>query len=584
LVVGAVVAGLILVTDGGAQVALVTMAIGAVAILSYVVLVGYAGQVSLAGYALAGIAALVAGRLSETYGWSFPVVALLGVATAALAGLVFGIPALRSRGVTLAIVTLGLGIAVSNLIFTNPSFTGGLSGTKPRLPSLLGIDLASPRNFGVFVVAVAVIVGLVVRNVRAGRVGRRMLAIRSNERAAASLGISVGFVKLYAFVLSAAIVGVAGVLQAFRVASLEYSQFDFSRSLTLVSSALVGGAGYVAGALYGTLMLPNGIVTYWLRNVDNLQDWLLLVGGILLILTLVLNPDGIAHANQMTWRRIRRRKVRPGPTARASRLEPSARLTHLPVRREDATLIVEALTVRFGAVTAVDAISLQVGSGHILGVLGPNGAGKTTLIDAVSGFVRAQSGRVTVNDVDISRAAPHTRNRRGLGRSFQSVELFEDLTVEENLRVADEPHDRAMWVRDLLPRRARPLSPEALRVADSLELTHYFDRMPSEVPHGARSLLGVARAVLTGCPIILLDEPAAGLDERETADLARVLRALVHELNVGLLLVEHHVGMVMAVSDEILVMDFGKQLFRGSCADAVRDDEVRRAYLGLEVA
>jgi ABC-type branched-subunit amino acid transport system ATPase component len=139
-------------------------------------------------------------------------------------------------------------------------------------------------------------------------------------------------------------------------------------------------------------------------------------------------------------------------------------------------------------------------------------------------------------------------------------------------------------VRDLLPYRSDRLGPEATGLAESLDLTRFLHLTPSELPHGARSLLGVARTVLTGCPIVLLDEPAAGLDDHESNELARVLRSLAEDLNLGILLVEHHVGMVMSVSDEILVMDFGKPLFHGTCDDAARSPDVRRAYLGMEVA
>jgi sulfate-transporting ATPase len=576
----AAVACTIVLIAGDARTAIILMIIASIAALSQVVLVGYGGQVSLGHASLAGVAALVSGRLNQAQDLPFPLAAVAGVVAAAVAGLIFGLPAIRARGVVLAIVTLGLGVSVSQVLFSNPDFTGGLQGTRTSPPSFAGIDLSSERSFGLFALVLATLIALLVRNLRKGRVGRRLLAIRSNERAATSIGIPVTGTKLYAFVVSASIVAVAGVLLAFRTRSVDYSNFDFRHNLLIVSAALIGGVGYLAGIGVAAFNTPGGLIEYWLRGVDNLDDWLLLVGGSLLVLTLVVHPDGVADAGERLASRMRRtrsRRAEPEPLVTAAAITEGAK------RRDATCLKVEGLTVQFGAVKAVNEVSLVVRSGEILGVLGANGAGKTTLTDAVSGFVRANAGTIRLDGTDITRLKPYQRSLRGLGRSFQTVELFDGLTVRDNLLVACEETSRSMWLGDLLRPRRDGLSPYAQAVVGRLGLEPWIDRTPTELPQGPRALVGVARAIVTGCGILLLDEPAAGLDHQETKELGMVLRSICADLDIGILLIEHDVELVRSVSDRVAVLDFGALIFEGSCEDALSDARVKEAYLGVEV-
>jgi branched-chain amino acid transport system ATP-binding protein len=244
-----------------------------------------------------------------------------------------------------------------------------------------------------------------------------------------------------------------------------------------------------------------------------------------------------------------------------------------------ALLNVEGLTVSYGGVTAVKDVDLAVRAGRVVGLIGPNGAGKTSTIDALTGYHAPSAGTVTFADEDITRLRPHLRARRGLARTWQSVELFDDLTVEENLMVANERMGVVAALRDLL----LPIGKHPRDAVDwALELcglTEVADRMPTELSHGRRKLVGVARALAQRPRLVLMDEPAAGLDTDESVELGRHLRALPEE-GVTVLLVDHDMGLVLSICDEVVVLDFGQVIARGTPAEIRADEAVIGAYLG----
>jgi branched-chain amino acid transport system ATP-binding protein len=243
-----------------------------------------------------------------------------------------------------------------------------------------------------------------------------------------------------------------------------------------------------------------------------------------------------------------------------------------------AVLETRKICVRFGSVQALLDVDIDVPAGQLVGLIGPNGAGKTTFVDAVTGFVPA-SGQVRLDGRDISAEPPHVRTRLGLARTWQTIELFDDLTVQENLLVAAQrPTVRSSLAEVVLGRRQRRVSEvdEAIRV---LDIGEYAGRMPSELPQGKRKLVGVARALAGRSKLILLDEPASGLDTSESVDLGRRLRRVVDE-GVSMLLVDHDMGLVLNICDEIYVIDFGHLLAHGTPEEVRRDPKVLAAYLG----
>jgi ABC-type branched-subunit amino acid transport system ATPase component/branched-subunit amino acid ABC-type transport system permease component len=582
--------GVLIATVFGADLiaALTVQMVAAIILLSLVVLTGYAGQLSLAQFALAGIGAYIAGRLAATQGWDLFPATIVGVLGATLVGTAFALPALRTRGVTLAVVTLGLGIAVQSMLFENQDLTGGINGTNVGEAHILGINIdatAHPERYGIFCLVILALTAFLVANVRRSRAGRRLVAIRTNERAAASLGVSVTGSKLFAFGLSAGIAALGGILLAFQTQSIIYAySFAPLASINALGGAVIGGVGYVAGPLVGGGFVPGSLGSFALDKIGNLGDWLTVIGGVSVILTLLSYPDGVVgDIVRLLQRPAERRRERRGERIPSDlRTEPngSGGPVPTPVRVREMTLEVTDLTVRFGGVTAVDGVSLTIRPGEVLGLIGPNGAGKTTVIDALTGFVKARHATIILGGERAEGWSVHRRARAGLCRSFQSLELFEDLSVAENLRAASDPRDALGYFTSLLPSRERGISAAAAAAIAEFELGPDLHRLPSALPYGRRRLVGIARAVATEPSVLLLDEPAAGLDDVESQELTHLIRRLADEWGMAILLVEHDMRLVMETCDRVAVLDFGKKLSEGSPDEVRTDPEVVAAYLG----
>jgi ABC-type branched-subunit amino acid transport system ATPase component/branched-subunit amino acid ABC-type transport system permease component len=568
--------------------AMITTLSLAVICVSIVVVTGYAGQLSLAQSVIAGVGALIAAKTAGHV--PFLVSLLIGAAGAMAAGILVGIPALRTRGVTLAIATLGLGSALISLVLTNTSYTNGQGGIAVTNQKIFGwsIDPLFKSNryaFVAFTVLVLVCIG--VANLRRGATGRRLIALRSNERAAASLGLQSSALKAYAFVLAAGIAGVGGVLYAFAQPTVVFDgttdNFSVFASILILAMTVAGGVGTVGGALIGSLMLAGGIVSQLLNGWSSINDYLPLIGGIGLVLVLMQGPDGLFEYNRLLLVKAGAKLSRFVPTL--PRL-PWPRHPHDPMRATEtsvvvkpATLTVKGLSVSFGGIKALRDVDLVIEPGKIHGLIGPNGAGKTTLIDAVTGFVKS-SGTVTLGSVDLSKLSARARARLGISRSFQSLELFDDLTILENLVVACERHRRFRYVTDLFwPGRAR-LSAAAVEAVRQFELGEVIDKRPDSISFGQRKTVAIARAIATAPPVLLLDEPAAGLNDQEAAELARLIRKVADEWKIGVLLVEHKVDLVTSISDTITVLESGRVLAAGTPREVVSTQAVIDAYLG----
>jgi ABC-type branched-subunit amino acid transport system permease subunit len=378
----------------------VTLCVGFI-LLSIVVVTGYAGQLSLAQYAIAGFGAWVAGRLVATHGTPFWLALLVGVLATVPVGVLFAIPAVRTRGINLAVVTLGLGTAMELMLFRNPDYTGGIQGTQVGDAKLFGWNINSithPTRYGLFVLVLFIVSVLVVANVRRGRSGRRMIAVRTNERAAAALGISVPAAKLYAFGLSAAIAGLGGILLVFRLSSVDYKEFTNFTSITDVGLGLLGGLGYLVGPVIGATLAAGAFSQQLLTSIfsDGVGKYIDLIGGVSILAIVLLNQDGIAREqiNQIRGLRTKlgARLPRLAPRISPPRELPDLEVVPVPSRR----LEVHDLSVAYGGNLAVDSVSLAIEPGRVTGLIGPNGAGKTTLIDAVTGFTRLAGGPLSL--------------------------------------------------------------------------------------------------------------------------------------------------------------------------------------------
>jgi ABC-type branched-subunit amino acid transport system ATPase component/ABC-type branched-subunit amino acid transport system permease subunit len=558
----------------------------AIVLLSIVVVTGYAGQLSLAQYAMAGFGAWVAGRLVAVYQIPFLLGLAAGIAAAVPLGMIFALPAVRTRGINLAIVTLGLGTAIELMLFNNGNYTGGIHGTPVGNPSLFGFEISSiryPARYGIFVLGMALLAVVLVANVRRGRSGRRLIAVRTNERAAASLGINIVAAKLFAFAFASALAALGGILLAFRLTSVSYQSFTNFTSITYAGLSLVGGVGHLLGAFVGAMMATAGFNQEVMESTwSGVGEYVQLISGIAILLVVLYNPDGVAAEWARTHRTLKRTK-KFGESYFIKLADVSEKVEAGDYQRVDPKqLIVEDLTVRYGSVTAVDHVGFTIEPGTICGLIGPNGAGKTSLIDALTGFTSTAEGRVRVGDVDITSMGATGRVQSGMARSFQSLELFDDTTVFENLSVAADPQNIGAYFRDLVWPVLPKFGPEVVRAIEEFKLDEDLHREVSDLSYGQRRLLAIARSVAMHPSVLLLDEPAAGLSSVESAELARVVRRLADEWGMSILLVEHDMNFVMGVCDKVVVIDFGVKIAEGTPSEVRNDQAVIAAYLGQQ--
>jgi ABC-type branched-subunit amino acid transport system ATPase component/branched-subunit amino acid ABC-type transport system permease component len=559
----------------------------AMILLSVVVLLGYAGQLSLAQFALGGVAAFAAVHLIDGAGLSFPVAALLAVLITLPVGVLLALPALRTRGIDLAVVTLGVAVSLSAIVFASSSLTGGALGMPTGPRTIFGWDFNAiqyPERYALVVFVLFVLCAIVAANLRRGIAGRRLIAVRTNERAAAALGISVFAAKLYAFAVAAVFAATGGIMLAFKDQMLTLSSIEPLQSILAVAYAVVGGVGFVIGPIFGSLLVAGSIGSWILESIFHNPDpaWLSIIGGVSVLVLVVFNQNGMvsAHIDQALWvGRKLRGLVRRGvikPDAAPTEVAVSGTRSKVP----EATLDVRNLTVRFGAVTAVKDASLTVSAGEVVGLIGPNGAGKTTAIDAITGFVPAADGTIGLDGENVSRWAAHRRARAGISRSFQSLELFESSTVRENITIGADRAGPEIYLSSLVRPRTPQLTPVAAAAVEELGLTEHLDVQVKELPYGMRRLVAIARAIAAGPSILLLDEPAAGLSGGEVTELVTVVRRLAREWGMGILLVEHDMGFVMEVCDRITVLNFGNQIATGTPTEVSHDPAVVAAYLG----
>jgi ABC-type branched-subunit amino acid transport system ATPase component/ABC-type branched-subunit amino acid transport system permease subunit len=600
------VAGLaaVLATSGSYRSAVITSLIFGVISLSLVVVTGYCGQISLAQLTLAGVAGFLLSPLTDSWGVPFPIAPLLAALGAGAIGVLVGLPALRIRGLLVGVVTLIFALTVEALWFRNNSFNGGVDGAQIANPELFGFDLgvgtgaAFPRPaFGILCLLVLAATAAGVAVLRTSRLGSAMLAVRANERSAAAAGISVVRVKIVGFAIGSFIAGIGGTLLAYKQTNVTFQSFSVFAGLTVFSTAFLAGITSVSGGIVAGLISAGGILFLSLDRAVDIGPWYAIASGLGVIITVIKNPEGVVgplhhQLDERRQARLRQTAAAAEPTGAeptdteiavaasspavspatpdlgdaGTGAAPAPPVAATPAAGGHPALRVAALTVTYGGVTAVDDVSFAVPTGRITGLIGPNGAGKTTAMDAICGFT-AYRGTVELGGRALRDLAPHRRARLGLGRTFQGLDLYEDLTVEENVVVGQ-------YVAG-----SRAGDEHLAAVLATLDLAAERERSVRELSQGHRQLVSIARALAGQPNVLLLDEPAAGLDSAESEWLAARLRA-VRDSGVTVLLVDHDVNLVLGLCDEIHVLDFGSRIASGP-PSAIRDDPaVTAAYLG----
>jgi ABC-type branched-subunit amino acid transport system ATPase component/ABC-type branched-subunit amino acid transport system permease subunit len=590
----------------GWSIAMANAAIAALVSLAIVIVTGYAGQISLATYAFMGIGALLGAHAAGTWGLGYPLTIVIGALAGAGGGFLMGLPAIRVRGIDLTVATLGFGIVIANTVFISSFFIGnnGFDGIVVPKPALFGLNVdpnVYPARFTILCLVVLLLVGIGAANLRRSAAGRRLLAVRANERGAAALGISVGGAKIAAFALGGAVAGLAGALTVFRSQTVTFTSYDVFQSIFALAFTVVSGVGYVAGAIYSGVISSGGPVSYLFRNLtSNIDVILAILSGVFVVQVMLQNPDGLIPlvSQQKAWllQRMRLRWRRPAEAAKYRSAKPQQAKTQPagvqqaqaepatvaagPVRPGQVVLRVDGLSLQYGAVRAVEDVSLEVRQGEILGVIGPNGAGKTSLIDTITGFARKTSGSIHLGDRDVSGWSIRRRARAGLGRTFQNLELFSDLTVRENLLAADDRRGVAAYLSGWVRPGSDRLTGAAADAAALLGLEGCLGSEIHTLPQGTQRLVAVARALAARPRVLCLDEPAAGLDQAERDAMSGAIKLVAQRLGLGVLIIEHNIDVVAGLCDDLLVLDFGKVAARGNPHEVLTSDIVRSAYLG----
>jgi branched-chain amino acid transport system ATP-binding protein len=532
------------------------------------VLVGLTGQMSLGHAGFYAIGAYAAAVLTTRAGWNLWMAMPIAILLTALVGAGVAGAALRVTGPYLAMVTIAFGIIVEGVLVEWVSVTNGPGGIfnipKPTLQVSYWI-----------ITALAALALSLVANLRRSAWGRAFLAVKGSDVAAESLGLSAYYVRIMAFTVSAAFAGAAGGMFAFLNGYVSPDSFTLQTSILFLLALLFGGEGRVAGPVVGSLVL-----TLLPELLTSLADYRLILYGGLLMVSIYWLPAGVIGALAPR----QREEAGRAPATTLARESTSAR-PGSDKEAAQALLHVSQASLSFGGVVALADVTLAVPARGIQAVIGPNGAGKTTLLNALSGFYVPDSGSICLDQRPVTGRPPYAIARLGVARTFQTAQVFGDLTVLENVAVGVTGARLGSVVSALVgapgTRRAEEdVRRRAFGLLQAAGLAEWAHRQADALPAGLRRRLEIARALATRPRLLLLDEPAAGLSPSEIKELDAHLIRLRDEGEPSIVLVEHHMDLVMAVSDHITVLDYGRVIASGT-PEAVRTNPaVIEAYLG----
>jgi branched-chain amino acid transport system permease protein len=528
-------------------------------------LTGYAGQISVGHGALVAIGAYALAIAETSGGLSFWSSAVIAMTAASGIGALMALPALRLSNWYFALVTLFFAQVVSDLLAEMTWLTGGFTGIAGiPAPALFGHELGDEGMY-VLVVGTVIVSFALLRNLVHSRLGRAMVAARDNPLSAAASGIPLVRVKLIAFIISAALAGLAGAIFAAQKTVISTDDFGAEFSIFFLLIIVVGGEGRLLGPIAGALiffLVPE--------LLGALATWRVLVYGVALLALMLFAPHGVVGALEDRWRR------RP----RAGR--PPSRVSL--ARAEGASLEIAGLWKGFGGVIALDSVNLNVPAGSVHGLVGPNGSGKTTLLNMISGFYPVDAGSVRLGQVDLTGRRAHRIARLGVGRTFQTPKLLGQMSLLDNVLLGAYAEERVNLI-DValrLPRsrhEAAGFRDIAMHLLDFVGLADRADDRAGAIPHGQQRLLEVARTLVSRPRLLLLDEPAAGLSMRELETLGVLIRA-ISALGSTILIVEHHLELIADVCQSVTVLNRGRILFAGTPAEAFAHPEVVDAYMG----
>lgn len=544
--------------------------------LSLGLLVRTSGQISLGHVAFAAIGATAFSHLvtSARLPW-LPALLTAGLLAAPL-GALLAIPAIRLTGLHLALNTFGFGITLAYMLYTTDLMFGttGAGVTVPR-PHLSWLALDSDQGVYYLILLLAILATALAVALNRSRLGRLLRAMADAPTTLATMGAAVNVTRVLAFCISAVLAAVAGALAGMARGTISVDSYHpllSLRYLALIMIVIGDAPWYALLAALGVVLIPSYITstqtTYWLQ---------LLFGIAAMRFALTA---GKTRESPLFLQRILESVFprRPEPVSAAL----CAPYNGAPVRVTPGVLEVQDLTVRFGGLVAVDGISLQAYTDRITGLIGPNGAGKTTTFNACSGLIHPSRGRVLLDGHDLSHKGPSARARRGLGRTFQQMQLFDSLTVWEHIAMSREASlagGNPLTHILVHPRDARTVREATVKALDLCNLMALAGKRVGSLSTAQQRLVELACCLAGPYKILLLDEPSSGLDRIETARFGEILQRVVAIRKVGILLVEHDMSLVMDICDYIYVLEFGRMIFEGTPQEVSRSPVVQTAYL-----
>ncbi|MBN9580475.1 MAG: branched-chain amino acid ABC transporter ATP-binding protein/permease [Afipia sp.] len=536
----------------------------AVAVFGLTVVLGLCGQINLAQAAFFGLGAYAVGLGTTDYQINFWICLVGGSVLALVAGALLGMTTLKLGGHYLAMVTISFQQIVTLVMINAIWLTRGPDGiSKIGRPALF----QSQQSFLALCVAVLAVIGYLVWHLPDTRMGRAMRAVRDNELAAGVAGIDIFRTKVAAFALSALLGGIGGGLFAGGFAYVSPDQFSFAESIVFLTMALLGGVASPIGAVIGTGLLI--LIPEWLRFLKDIPGLYLAIYGLFVILIVRFMPDGIWGFVQDILTRWRARQ----PAAVAS---PPLHL--VPGKSGgDMVLEVTGLSKHFGGLKAVDNVDISVRRGGVHALIGPNGSGKTTTLNMLSGLYKVTSGRIVLDGTDVTDMPPHQRTAAGLGRTFQNIRLFRTMTALENVVIGAERPGNTLTGDG----GQGALTERALSALTFVGLGARANELVSSFSYGHQRLIEIARALAGNPTLLLLDEPAAGLNSTEKVELHDLLKRIAAQ-GLTILIIDHDMTLVREAAQHITVLNFGKRIADGESLAVLQHPDVISAYLGTE--
>ena len=559
------------------------------------IVAGFTGLLDLSYIAFFGIGGYTFAFLcSDHFGIHLPFLVAVPICAfaAMVCGLILGLTSIRLRGDYLAIVTLAFAQIFKLLLLnldTPVNITGGVNGIYAfDMIRIFSIKILSPQSYSTLIWICALIVFVISFRLKGSRIGRGWTAIREDELAANTIGINTTAMKLYSFATGAMLAGFAGAVFASFQDSVFPNNFDFQQLVIVYCMVIIGGLGNVYGVIAGAVVLS--ILPEILREYGGLR---MMIYGIVLVSIMAIRPQGLFSSIPGFTKLMRRPDKDETGTLRTSTdlyyTENNDEIEAKTYKKQKTPLLkIQNLTLNFGGLKAIDNLDFNLHKNEILSIIGPNGAGKSTLFNVISGIYIADEGKVIYKDRDISCFKPYKVAKAGIARTFQNLRLFNELSVIENIKTSRFCRTKSFFLSSVLnlslnKREEKETDKKAKEILSMFgkRLTGYrYDQKVSQLSYANRRRVEIARAMATEPEILLLDEPSAGMNPQETLEITAFIKELRDRFGYTILVIEHKLNLVKAVSDRVIVIDHGKKICEGSYSDVSKNPNVIEAYLG----